>query len=109
MRTSIAVHGRRSSLQGPLRGEYFRVLFDRDLLAGDLLPDHTADDCRDFRIGELNRTEKRIGFADVRGLILKCRDNNAGLVLGCHRRVTPGWSEGRADFALADHWRKVKQ
>ena len=63
--TLIAVHGHRGVLSGSLRAAAvdFRVLFDRNLLVGDLLPDHATDDRRDFWKGELNRTEKRIGLS----------------------------------------------
>ena len=89
MCTRIVVHGRRGILRGPLRAEDFRVLFDRNLLVGDHLPDHATDDRRNFWMGEFNRTEKRIGLTDVRGRVVEYCDNNASLVLGRDWRVPP--------------------
>jgi hypothetical protein len=46
----IAVHGYRGVLSGSLRASAvdFRVLFDRNLLVRNFLPDHAAEDRRDF-------------------------------------------------------------
>ena len=94
-RTLITVHGPRGVLSGSFwaAAVYFRVPFNRNLLVRDLLPDHATDDRRDFWKGVLNRTEKRIGLAGVRGRVLEYRDNNASLILGCDWRVPPGAAE----------------
>src|SRR5690348_15004171 len=96
-------------MSGSLRGEDFRVSFDRNLLVGDFLPDHATDDRRDFWKSVLNRAIKRVGLSDVRGRVLEYCDNNSSLVLGCDRRVPPGCSERREHSTLADHWCEVEQ
>ena len=78
-RTWIAVHRYSSVLGGSLRAATrdFKELLDRNLLVPNLLPDHATDYCRDLRMGELDRTEKRIGLSDVRCRMLEYPDNKA--------------------------------
>jgi len=109
--TRIAVHGHRGVLSGSLRAaaEDFRELFDRNLLVSDPLPDHLTDDRRDFWMGELDRTEKRVGLSDVRCRVLEYRGNKPSLVLGCDGSVPPCRTERREHSTLADHRREVEQ
>jgi hypothetical protein len=87
----------------------FKELFDRDLLVSDLLPDHVTDDRRDFWMGELDRTEKRVGLSDVRWGVPEYPDNKASLVLACDRSVSPCGIKWREYSTLTDHRREVEQ
>src|SRR5260221_465201 len=109
--TRIAVHGHRGVLSGSLRAvtDDFKELLDRDLLVPDLLPDHATDDRRDLWMGELDRTEKRVGLSDVSCRVLDYPDNKASLVLGCDRSVSPCCIKRREHSTLADHRREVEQ
>src|SRR5260370_1212139 len=109
--TRIAVHGHRGVLSGSLRAvsDDFKELLDRDLLVPDLLRDHATDDRRDLWMSELDRTEKRIGLSDVPCRVLKYPNNQASLVLGCYRSVSPGCINRREHSTLADHRREVEQ
>src|SRR6516165_910481 len=85
--TRIAIHGHRGVLSGPLRAaaDDFKELLDRNLLVPDLLPDHATDYRRDLWMGELYRTEKRVGPSDMRCRVLEYQDNKASLVCGRDR------------------------
>src|SRR5262249_49174112 len=109
--TRIAVHGHRGVLRGSRRAaaDDFKELFDRNLLVPDLLPDDATDDRRDLWMGELDRTEKRVGLSDVRCRLLEYPDNKASLVLGCDRSVSPCGIKRREHSTLGDHRRKVEQ
>src|SRR5258708_23194273 len=109
--TRIAVHGHRGVLSGSVRAaaEDFREVFDRNVLVPELLPDRPADDRRDLWMGELDRTEKRVGLSDVRCRVLEYPDNKASLVLGRDRSVLPCCIKRREHSTLADHRREVEQ
>src|SRR5215469_12511272 len=109
--TRIAVHGHRGVLSGSLGAvaDDFKELLYRNLLVRDLLTDHATDDRRDLWMGELDRTEKRVGLSEVRCRVLEYRDNKASLVLGCDRSVSPCCIKRREHSTLADHRREVEQ
>jgi hypothetical protein len=77
--TRIAVHGHRSVSSGSLRAaaEDFRELLNRNVLLPHLLPHHER---RDPWMGELVRTEKRVGLSDVRCRVLEYPDDKASLI-----------------------------
>jgi hypothetical protein len=87
----------------------FRELFDGNVLVFDLLAEYLADDRGDFRVRELEWTEKGISLSDMRSRVLQYGDDKACLVLRRDRGVTACTTKRNGHAPLPDHRREAEQ